>query len=299
MKTATQHSGLPVYFRPEMVARTASFSPSAEKPRRVVEDWLELGLPIHLVAPEPVTEADLALAHDHDFVRGVLAGTRANGFGTTSLEVASSLPFTSGSMFAAARGALESGGISCSPSSGFHHAGWARAGGFCTFNGLAVTALKLRRDGLASRVAIFDCDQHYGDGTEDVLDRVGGHAFVHHFTAGADFHHPRQVPDFFERLRRELDAASECDVVLYQAGADPHVDDPLGGWLTTEELSRRDALVFDTLSARGVPVAWNLAGGYQQRPDGSIPGVLAIHANTAREALRALREARYSGVRLP
>jgi acetoin utilization deacetylase AcuC-like enzyme len=100
------------------------------------------------------------------------------------------------------------------------------------------------------------------------------------------------VPDFFERLARELEAASECDVVLYQAGADPHVDDPLGGWLTTDELRRRDALVFDTLVARGVPVAWNLAGGYQRRPDGSIPDVLAIHSNTAREAIRALAEVR-------
>jgi acetoin utilization deacetylase AcuC-like enzyme len=283
---------LPVFYRPEMVSRTVSFSPSAEKPRRVVDDWRELGLPIRLVAPDPVAEVDLALAHDRDFVRGVLAGTRANGFGTTSLEVAGSLPFTSGSMLAAARGALESGGICCSPSSGFHHAGWARASGFCTFNGLAVTALALHRDGLASRVAILDCDQHYGDGTDDILDRTGARSFVHHFTAGADFHDPRQVPDFFERLARELEAASECDVVLYQAGADPHVDDPLGGWLTTDELRRRDALVFDTLVARGVPVAWNLAGGYQRRPDGSIPDVLAIHSNTAREAIRALAEVR-------
>jgi acetoin utilization deacetylase AcuC-like enzyme len=156
-----------------------------------VDDWRELGLPIRLVAPDPVAEVDLALAHDRDFVRGVLAGTRANGFGTTSLEVAGSLPFTSGSMLAAARGALESGGICCSPSSGFHHAGWARASGFCTFNGLAVTALALHRDGLASRVAILDCDQHYGDGTDDILDRTGARSFVHHVTAGADFHDPR------------------------------------------------------------------------------------------------------------
>ena len=27
-------------------------------------------------------------------------------------------------------------------------------------------------------------------------------------------------------------------LVLYQAGADPHVNDPLGGFLTTEEMMR-------------------------------------------------------------
>ena len=79
----------------------------------------------------------------------------------------------------------------------------------------------------------------------------------------------------------------DCDVVLYQAGADAHIDDPLGGWLTTEQLRRRDAIVFDGLRKLGVPVAWNLAGGYQREADGSIPVVIEIHTNTAREALRA------------
>jgi len=89
--------------------------------------------------------------------------------------------------------------------------------------------------------------------------------------------------------------AGDCDVVLYQAGADPHVDDPLGGWLTTEQLRRRDARVFQTFARLGVPVAWNLAGGYQREPDGSIPKVLEIHDNTAIECLRALHSERRTG----
>ena len=76
-----------------------------------------------------------------------------------------------------------------------------------------------------------------------------------------------------------------CDVVLYQAGADPHVNDPLGGMMTTDELRRRDELVFETCDALGLPVAWNLAGGYQVEADGSIPAVLEIHENTLRAAL--------------
>ena len=79
---------------------------------------------------------------------------------------------------------------------------------------------------------------------------------------------------------------SDCDVVLYQAGADPHINDPYGGWLTTDELRQRDAVVFDALKAAGVPVAWDLAGGYQTERDGSIPKVLEIHDNTMRECVR-------------
>jgi acetoin utilization deacetylase AcuC-like enzyme len=279
---------LPVFYRPEMVARSESYSPSAEKPRRVVDDWLALGLPVELFAPEPVSEAELGLAHDPDFVREVLACRRDNGFGNRSPEVAASLPYTTGAILSAARFVLERGGIASAPCSGFHHAGYAHAGGFCTFNGLVVTARVLLGEARVRRVAIVDCDQHHGDGTAAILRRLGLGREVHHFSAGETFHQRRQVPAFFDRLERELDAAAACELVLYQAGADPHVDDPLGGWLTTDELRLRDELVFDRLVARRVPVVWNLAGGYQRRPDGSIPEVLAIHANTARASLGAM-----------
>ena len=91
---------------------------------------------------------------------------------------------------------------------------------------------------------------------------------------------------FFARLDEELPALAGYDVVLYQAGADPHVADPLGGWLATEELRLRDATVFEALAAMGVPVVWNLAGGYQRDARGGIAPVLEIHRNTAEEHLR-------------
>ena len=74
----------------------------------------------------------------------------------------------------------------------------------------------------------------------------------------------------------------DCDVILYQAGADPHVDDPLGGWLTTEQLRERDRRVFESAQRLGVPIAWNLAGGYQE----PLSKVLEIHDNTMRECER-------------
>jgi hypothetical protein len=59
--------------------------------------------------------------------------------------------------------------------------------------------------------------------------------------------------------------------------------------LTAEQLRQRDELVFERFAALGVPVAWNLAGGYQVELDGSIPRVLEIHANTAPAAIRSSR----------
>ena len=291
MKRRNQRSGqrgsalLPVFFTPNMVARSGSFSPSAAKPLQAVESWKRRGFPIEIHEPTPVTVEELSRVHDREHVLAILEGREPNGFGNCSLEVAASLPFTSGSMLSAARHVLRHGGAACAPCSGFHHAGFDFSGGYCTFNGLMVTASALRQEGLARKVGIIDCDTHPGDGTEDIISRLGAASWVRHFTAGPEFDSPDQVPAFFERLGAEVAAMADCDIVLYQAGADPHIND-WGAWLTTDEMRLRDALVFEGLHRRGVPVAWNLAGGYQKEPDGSIPKVLAIHDNTVRECVK-------------
>ncbi len=276
---------LETLYSPAMVARSGSYSPSAEKPAAVVEDLLTSGISLSIQAPAPVTREDLCRAHDPAYVDGVLGLRRANGFGNRSAEVARSLLFTSGAMLAGARRAIERR-VAFAPCSGFHHAGWMLGGGFCTFNGLMVTALALLDEGAAKRVAILDCDMHYGNGTDDILGRLGRPPSILHFTAGAKFHEASQASAFFEWLARAVEACAGCDVVLYQAGADPHVDDPLGGFLTTEELRERDARVFEGLARQSTPVVWNLAGGYRRRPDGSIPDVLEVHRGTALECAR-------------
>ncbi len=275
-------NAVPVFFSAQMVAENASsFSPSAGKPAVVAASWRRLPVLLQWHEPMPATRGQIALAHDPTFVDDVLACRRPNGFGNASAAVASSLPFTTGALLSAARHVLTSRtAFAAAPCSGFHHAGHKSAGGFCTFNGLMVTAAALRAEGLAARVGILDCDMHYGDGTDDIIEALHASSWIEHFTAGASYHLPPDAPGFFEALPGVLRSMSGCDVVLYQAGADPHVDDPLGGWLTTDELLRRDRLVFAGLRALGIPTVWNLAGGYQREPDGSIPKLLAIHDNT-------------------
>lgn len=277
---------LPVFFTAKMVAPGTSSSPSAAKPVQVVDSWKRRGIPMQIIEPAAATVEDFALVHDETFVRDVLACRTANGFGSRSRDVAASLPYTSGAMLSAARHAIAHGGAASAPCSGFHHARHGRAAAFCTFNGLMVTACALRRGGLVRRVGILDCDMHYGDGTDEIIERLGARDWIRHFTAGADYTRPSQSEAFLARLPGIVGEMADCDVVLYQAGADPHVRDPLGGWLTTDQLRRRDACVFTTLRDLGVPVTWNLAGGYQREPDGSIPRVLEIHDNTALECVR-------------
>jgi acetoin utilization deacetylase AcuC-like enzyme len=95
---------------------------------------------------------------------------------------------------------------------------------------------------------------------------------------------------FFVWLRRtiaEFNAAG-CDLVLYQASADMHIDDPLGGLLDSAQLRERDRLVFAGLQA---PVVWNLAGGYRGGGEVMHCPVLGDHVATLRAAMRVVGQA--------
>src|SRR5262245_13231430 len=270
---------LRVFYTPKQAAPdNVSFSPSAGKPPQVVESWQRLGIPLDIIEPQALSRDDLKLAHEPHYVDGVLDREIPNGFGNTLASVAASLQYTSGSLFSAARDALSSGNVALTPTSGFHHAGYHAGGGFCTFNGLIIAAQILLRDHSVGRVGILDLDQHYGNGTDEIIQRLGLD-FLEHYTLGKTDVNPRNAAAWLDGLSDLVrERFSGCGVLLYQAGVDPHIDDPLGGRLTTEQLTRRDRIVFTATREMKLPVAWNLAGGYQQ----PIERVLALHDNTAR-----------------
>ena len=281
-----------VFYNPNMSTESFSFSPSAAKPAKAVADWVQRGLDIQIVDFEPVIAADLCLAHDPKFVRGVLKLMLPNGHGNKIKSVTDSCLWTVGSLVAAARQALIDG-ITCSPTSGFHHACYASNGSFCSFNGIVVTARKLINEGLVSRVGICDCDAPAGNGQVDIINELDLHDVIKNWSFGEEFGHRwhfRQE-DLLEQLDDSLAGmkADGVELVILQAGADPHVNDPLScGGMTTEELRERDQFVFTTCRELGMPVCWLFAGGYQVEADGSIPVVLELHRNTALEAIRVL-----------
>ena len=110
--------------------------------------------------------------------------------------------------------------------------------------------------------------------------------WIEHHTQGLHFNSATDARDgqYEGWLARAIEKCLDCDLVLYQAGADPHIDDPLGGILTTAQMSARDRLVFEKLGH--LPLVWNLAGGYQvvagKTGAAEIEPVLALHRETAR-----------------
>jgi acetoin utilization deacetylase AcuC-like enzyme len=281
MPAASYLSALPVFYSDKMIGQVASFSPSAAKPKAVLESWLALGIPLDLRDVEPVTNAQLALAHDPAYIEGIFAGTVINGFKTKDPQLAETCRYTVGAMLAAAHETLRNKAVAIAPVSGFHHATYDEAFGFCTFNGLIVTARVLKAAGLVKLIGILDCVVHYGDGTHALITHFGLQDWLQHYTLGfQSYATPECADKFLSSLPAVIDGMRDCDLILYQAGADPHINDPLGGFMTTAQLQYRDELVFLLCQQYGIPIAWNLAGGYQRDADGGIRPVLEIHDNT-------------------
>ena len=176
-----------------------------------------------------------------------------------------------------------------SPTSGAHHAHYDKAGGFCTFNFLVLAALKTLKSGARS-VGIVDCDMHHGDGTENICKKLKLKNIIHYSFAQEGRSSHNQGADFIDEFAEQLLRFKNCDLVIYNAGADPHIDDPLGGVLTTDEMRSRDFVLYLMMKNFGIPVATSLAGGYQRGEDGGIGPVLILHDNTLRECHRVTTE---------
>lgn len=259
---------------------------SLNKPRKVFncvyEKTRDILLPVERFGAE-----DFYRCHDVRWVDRVMAGTDYNGFGDFRPEVIEQVRYAHGAMYTAAKAAIMYG-VAFAPVSGFHHAGFDYNGGFCTFNGLMTTICKLRSENRVGSVLVLDFDGHWGDGTQDILDTFGTEGIVH-MGRGRPF------------KSAALAVAEACvaledkpDLVLYQAGADSMRSDPFGaGYFSREDWLKKDAIIFDTCKNLGIPIAWNLAGGYNGKD------TVMAHAGTFYAAVRAFEPYPQFGIPVP
>ncbi len=248
----------------------------------VMEELRASGADMTEHAPDPMPRDWLEAVHDPAYVEEVFAVAvprekeRRIGFPVTE-HIRDRVRHTNGGTWLAAQLAFEHG-YAANSAAGSHHALADTGAGYCVFNDLAVTSNRLIAQGDARRILIVDCDVHQGDGTASL-------------TAGRDdiftlsLHAQRNFPvrkarssldvaladgtdddGFMEALERSLVQSLESfapDLVLYQAGVDPHVEDKLGRLaLTDQGLVRRDRFVVGQARNRGLPIASALGGGY-------------------------------------
>lgn len=232
--------------------------------------------------PLPMPRRWIAAVHDPAYVDQVIARTvsaeieRRIGFPVTE-RVALRAQLSPGGTWLAARLALAYG-FAANSAGGSHHARADSGAGYCVFNDLAIAAHRLVAEGDATRVMIVDCDVHQGDGTALLLaGRPEFFTLSIHAAANFPARKARSsldiaLPDgaddatYLAALADALEpavAAFRPDLILYQAGVDPHGDDRLGRLaLSDAGLIARDRFVMDIAGAHGIPLASTLGGGY-------------------------------------
>ena len=237
---------------------------------------------IDLVAPQPVEVDIVTRVHTPRYVKALLTGrpdslADANGIGEWSTDLRRSVFSMVGGCVESARYSLIHGVNSGSLSSGLHHARASHGSGFCTINGLAVAACDALVQG-ALRVLIVDLDAHGGGGTASLVEGMKGieqiDVSVNHFDNYEDTENARIIQssgetylaDIEKMLQSVMDPGS-IDLVIYNAGMDPHEDCSTGGadGITTSVLAQREEMVFVWAKEHEIPVSFVLAGGYSGR----------------------------------
>ncbi|MEE4339229.1 histone deacetylase family protein [Erythrobacter sp.] len=248
----------------------------------VMEELRASGAAMTEHAPEPAPREWLEAVHDPHYVEEVFTVSvprekeRRIGFPVTE-RIRDRVRHTNGGTWLAAHLAMEHG-YAANSAAGSHHALANTGAGYCVFNDLAVASNRLIAEGSARRILIVDLDVHQGDGTasltalRDDIFTLSLHAEknfpVRKARSNCDVPLPDGLGDegYMEALAAHLPRIMDTfapDMVLYQAGVDPHVNDKLGRLaLSDEGLERRDRFVVREARRRGLPVASALGGGY-------------------------------------
>ena len=169
-------------------------------------------------------------------------------------------------------------GLACNTAGGTHHAFPSYGSGFCIFNDLAIACRVLQKFGLVQNIFIVDLDGHQGNGTA-VIFQGDDSVFTFSMHCEVNFPGTKQTSDldvpltvgmeddaYLQTLANYLpDLLSHIqpDLVLYDAGVDPHIGDRLGKLaLSDTGIFLREMQVLSTCVAAGYPVACVIGGGY-------------------------------------
>ncbi len=273
----------------------------------------ELGHEVQPIAPEPATHEEILSVHEGYYVRRVEALSAGKDvpdcedYGLATPDNPAFPGMDEGARWLVG-GTLHGARLICEQGAkrvlqlggGLHHARRNCASGFCIYNDLAIAIKYLIGQGLW--VAYIDIDVHHGDGVQQILyedKRVmtislhesGRYLFpgtgeIHELGSGLGRGLKLNVPlepftegdsylDAFETVVPAALQQFRPGVLVVQAGADAHFDDPLADLMLNthdyEKIFRRILEFADTYTSGRV--LFTLGGGYSLR---STPRVWAI-----------------------
>lgn len=255
------------------------------KYQRLYERLLQAGVPAaHFIQQSPAaTQEQLQTVHCQDYIQSLCDGSidpkrlRRIGFPWSEFLIYRSLQSCGGTMNTVDFALRD--GLALHLSGGYHHAFHADGAGFCLFNDLALAAQHALTQGI-SKVLIFDCDVHQGDGTAAIFQQEPR-------VITASLHGEKNFParkqqsdwdiglanqchdhDYLEAVQQSLDyllRLHQPELVIYDAGVDIHIHDDLGLLhVSTAGIRQRDRLVLQRCHDAKIPVAAVIGGGYQR-----------------------------------
>ncbi len=260
--------------------------------------------PQQVVQPLPVPRRWLELVHQRTyhqaFARGDLSPSeqRRIGLPATAPLVQRTWLAVGGTVLTA-RLALRHG-LACHLAGGTHHAFPSHGSGFCIFNDCAVAARVLLEEGALQQLMVIDLDVHQGDATAAIF-ADDPRVFTLSAHCASNFPLHKQCSDVDlpladglgdddylvavgDRIPAVLDQVKP-QLVLYNAGVDPHRSDRLGRLnLSSTGLLQRDRLVLDACLRRNIPVATVIGGGYDE-----LTPLVQRHSLVFRAALEQAR----------
>ena len=256
--------------------------------------------PDEIVVPAAASVDEIALVHDRDYIRKLETG-KLSYTEILRMEIPYS-PELVRAVWLSAGGSILAGRLALQDSTcvniggGFHHAFPDHGEGFCVLHDVAIAIRALQKARTIDRAMTVDADVHQGNGTAAIF---AGDATVFTLSIHQANNYPYPKPPssldiniedgagdevYLSEFEKGLDTALtkfRPQLIFYLAGADPYREDQLGGLkLTLEGLEKRDRLVFEKASAKKIPVAVTLAGGYAR----NVEDTVTIHTTTIRLA---------------
>ena len=235
-------------------------------------------------APVPATDEELLRVHRQDYLEAVRIAPddpffRGYGLNTPDNPVFDQMheisALVAGATLAAARAVWRGEARrAISVSGGLHHAMPARASGFCVYNDPAIAIADMLAEG-AARIAYIDIDVHHGDGVQEIfLDdprvlTISLHESPLSLFPGTGFAQETGGPQApgtavnvalpagtndrgwlraFHAVVPSVLLAFQPQIIVLQAGADTHQQDPLANMRLSVDGQRAAALAVRTLA---------------------------------------------------
>lgn len=163
-----------------------------------------------IIAPEPAGEEDILRAHTHRHLKRISAD--ADLFEMAELAAGASI-------LAAEEGFSGSPAFAVLRPPG-HHASQESCWGFCYFNNISISLLKLFADKKINSAFVLDFDLHTGDGNINILRNRTDGFMVHILNPSSN-----ERKQYLKEVEKYMQELQNVDIFVASAGFDQGIDD--------------------------------------------------------------------------